>query len=63
MIVVSIFRTITLVRAGGGPSTELEPVPAGRYGPAGLVATKPERELMKQWDALPPEQRPTGVGH
>ncbi|WP_152362545.1 carbon starvation CstA family protein [Microlunatus speluncae] len=63
VIAVSIFQTIKLIRAGGGPSTELEPVPARRYGPAGLVASKPERELMKQWDALPAEKQPRGVGH
>ncbi|MFC7623157.1 carbon starvation CstA family protein [Microlunatus sp. GCM10028923] len=63
VIAIAIARTILLLRNGGGPSTELPAQPAGRYAPASLLASKPERELMKEWAALPPEKQPTGVGH
>ena len=33
-------------------------VPSRRFAPAGLIATAEEKELQRQWDALPAEQRP-----
>lgn len=63
VIAIAIARTIILLRAGGGPSTELPAQPAGRYAPSSLIASKPERDLMKEWAALPPEKQPSGVGH
>ncbi|KUH82843.1 carbon starvation CstA family protein [Mycobacterium sp. IS-1556] len=47
--VVTVFRA---VRGTALPSTEDEPVPSRLFGPRGLVMTKPEKEVQKQWDAL-----------
>src|SRR5690606_38433268 len=63
VIVISVVQAVKLVRAGGGPSTELPAEPSRRYAPAGLIATRAERELMKQWDNLPEDKKPAGVGH
>ncbi|TCJ00795.1 carbon starvation CstA family protein [Aeromicrobium sp. IC_218] len=49
VIATSVLRTVQAVRAGGGPSTEDERVESHIYAPAGLIATRPERELEEQW--------------
>ncbi|HJT94034.1 MAG TPA: carbon starvation CstA family protein [Mycobacterium sp.] len=48
--VVMAFRAI---RSGGLPSTEDEPVASRIFAPSGLIPTHVEREVQKQWDALP----------
>ncbi len=41
------------IRGQGSPLTEDEPVPSHLFAPSGLIPTKTEREVQKQWDALP----------
>jgi carbon starvation protein len=41
------------MRGAGSPLTEDEPVPSRLFAPSGLIPTKAEREVQKQWDALP----------
>lgn len=48
--VIMVARTL---RGTGTPTTEDEPVPSRIFGPSGLLMTKPEKEVQKQWDALP----------
>jgi len=48
--VIVALRTI---RGQGSPLTEDEPVPSRLFAPSGLIPTKAEREVEKQWDALP----------
>ncbi|BBY43450.1 carbon starvation CstA family protein [Mycolicibacterium celeriflavum] len=55
VLIVFIAGVIMVIRAVRGtalPSTEDEPVPSRLFGPRGLVMTKPEKEVAKQWDAL-----------
>jgi carbon starvation protein len=41
------------LRGTGRPLTEDEPVPSRIFAPSGLIPTQAEREVQKQWDALP----------
>jgi carbon starvation protein len=41
------------LRGTGKPLTEDERVPSRIFAPSGLIPTKTEREVQKQWDALP----------
>ncbi|RCK69932.1 carbon starvation protein A [Desertihabitans brevis] len=61
-IVVIITALVVVARALRGEQlTEHEDarVPSRRFAPAGLVPTAEERELQRQWDALPAEQQPS----
>jgi carbon starvation protein len=58
--VIVALRTI---RGQGRPLTEDEPVPSRLFAPSGLIPTKAEREVEKQWDALPNSSaRSVGTG-
>lgn len=48
--VVAALRTI---QGKGSPLTEDEPVASRIYAPTGLIPTRAEREVQKEWDALP----------
>jgi len=62
VIVTAILATIRAARRGASESSEDEAVPSKVFAPAGLVATKAEKEIQAQWDALPsPPKR--GGGH
>ncbi|MGV0580421.1 carbon starvation CstA family protein [Mycolicibacterium elephantis] len=47
--VVMVWRAL---RGAAPPTTEDEPVPSRIFAPSGLIATKHEKEVQKQWDAL-----------
>ncbi|ORW32804.1 carbon starvation protein CstA [Mycobacterium paraense] len=58
LVVVIVFAAgvvvaVKAIRGGGRPLTEDEPVPSKRFAPSGLIPTPAERELQKQWDAVP----------
>jgi carbon starvation protein len=62
MLVVIVFVTGVIValraaRGGGSPLTEDEPVPSRLFAPSGLIPTKVEREVQKQWDELSASQK------
>ena len=57
VIIAASVVTIKAILAGGGENTEDAPVPSRRYAPAGLIPTKPERELEKQWEPILAEER------
>lgn len=57
VFVAGVVVAIRAIRGDGTPTAEDEPVPSRRFAPSGLIATKVEREVAKQWDALSPEQR------
>jgi carbon starvation protein len=42
-----------VLRGGGTPLTEDEPVASRLFAPSGLIPSKAEKEVQKQWDALP----------
>ena len=48
--VVMVMRAL---RGGGRPLSEDEEVPSKLFAPSGLIPTKVEKEVQKQWDALP----------
>ena len=48
-----VIMVINVLRGGGSPLTEDEPVPSRLFGPASLISTRREREVQRQWDALP----------
>jgi carbon starvation protein len=64
VIAAAIVATIKLYRSGGGVSTEDPRVESHVFAPSGIIPTAEEREIQKQWDALPVAQRPTvKAGH
>ena len=64
VVLVGIIVALQAIRGGGRPLTEDEPVPSRRFAPRGLIATDIEKEVQKEWDALPSSPaRPVGTGH
>ncbi|MCV7058886.1 carbon starvation CstA family protein [Mycolicibacterium gilvum] len=41
------------IRGKGSPLTEDDPVPSRMFAPSGMTMTPAEKEVQKQWDALP----------
>ncbi len=48
-----VIVALRAIRGAGSPLSEDEPVPSRLFAPSGLITTKAEREVQKQWDALP----------
>ncbi|WP_402845368.1 carbon starvation CstA family protein [Microbacterium sp. GXS0129] len=64
VMAVAIGSTVKSLRARGGENHEDAPVASRRFAPDGFIATRAEREIEKQWQELPAEQRPTvSSGH
>jgi carbon starvation protein len=58
-----LIMVVRALRGAGSALTEDEPVPSKIFAPSGLIPTKVEREVQKQWDALPGSHaRPVGTG-
>ena len=58
-----LIMLMRVLRGGGTPLTEDEPVASKLFAPSGLIPTKVEREVQKQWDALPQSHaRSVGTG-
>jgi carbon starvation protein len=53
VFVAGVIVAVRAIRGQGKPLTEDEPVPSRLFAPSGLVPTKAEREVQKQWDAQP----------
>ncbi|MEU1428019.1 carbon starvation CstA family protein [Nocardia sp. NPDC005746] len=49
---VGVWVCVKAIRAGGSSTTETEEVPSKLFGPKGFIATKAEREVQQEWDAL-----------
>lgn len=63
VFVAGVMVVIRSLQGTGKPLTEDEPVPSRIFAPSGLIPTKPEREVQKQWDALPKSQaKSVGTG-
>jgi carbon starvation protein len=56
VFVAGLVMALRALRGTGRPLTEDEPVPSRIFGPSGLIPTQVEREVQKQWDALPKSQ-------
>ncbi|MEV7647121.1 carbon starvation CstA family protein [Arthrobacter sp. NPDC089319] len=63
VITTALMATYKSWRLGGEPSHEDPAVVSSTYGPASLFATRPEKELEKQWNALPAASSRQGRGH
>jgi carbon starvation protein len=57
VFVTGVVVALRAIRGGGSPLTEDEPVPSRLFAPSGLIPTKVEREVQKQWDELSTAQR------
>jgi carbon starvation protein len=53
VVLVGVVAAIRAARGGGRPLTEDGPVPSKLFAPRGLIPTATEREVQRQWDALP----------
>ncbi|SEH87924.1 carbon starvation protein [Mycolicibacterium rutilum] len=63
VFITGLIMVIRSLRGTGTPTTEDEPVPSRIFGPSGLIMTKPEKEVARQWDALPqPHAKSVGTG-
>ena len=63
VVVAGVIVALRTIRGQGSPLTEDEPVPSRLFAPSGLIPTKAEREVQKQWDALPKSHaRSVGTG-
>ncbi len=62
VMVVAVISTVISIRNGGGENHEDAPVASRRFAPDGFLATAPEKELEKEWDALPADLKPTPAG-
>jgi carbon starvation protein len=58
-----VIMAIRALRGGGTPVTEDDPVPSRLFAPSSMIPTAAEREVQKQWDALPKSHaRSVGTG-
>ncbi|BCI52453.1 carbon starvation protein A [Mycolicibacterium litorale] len=48
-----VVMAVRALRGTASPTTEEEPLPSRIFGPSGLHTTAQEKEVAKQWDALP----------
>ena len=48
-----VVMALRAIRGGGRELTEDTPVPSKIFGPSSLISTSEEKEVQKQWDALP----------
>jgi len=58
VLVLTVFAAgvivaVKAIRGSGRPIAEDEPVPSRIFAPSGLIPTAAEKEVQRQWDALP----------
>ena len=65
VILMAVIVTVKALRDGGGADLEDAPVASRRFAPAGFLPTPAEREIEKEWEALPADHpdRPTASAH
>ncbi|GLP83113.1 carbon starvation CstA family protein [Mycobacterium antarcticum] len=63
VVAAGVAVALKAIRGGGRPLSEEEPVPSQIFAPSGLIPTAAEKEVQKQWDALPQSAaRSVGTG-
>lgn len=63
VVAAGVVMALKAIRGSGRPLTEDEPVPSRIFAPSGLIPTATEKEVQKQWDALPQSSaRSVGTG-
>ena len=63
VLISSIVATVKALRNGGGDNHEDRPVASRRFAPSGLIATTAEKNLEREWAALPADRQPESVRH
>jgi carbon starvation protein len=63
VIATALIATYKSWRLGGEPSHEDPAVVSAIYAPSGLLATRPEKELERQWNELPADTGRAKAGH
>ncbi|MBB4734995.1 carbon starvation protein [Micrococcus cohnii] len=58
VIITSVLAAVKALRSGEVVDRQDPYAPSQRFAPAGLFATAEEKELQRQWDALPAERQP-----
>ncbi|SBS77049.1 carbon starvation protein [uncultured Mycobacterium sp.] len=53
VVLAGVVMALRAIRGGGRELTEDTPVPSKIFGPSSLITTSAEKEVQKQWDALP----------
>jgi carbon starvation protein len=53
VLVAGVVIVLRVIRGGGTPLTEDDPVPSKLFAPSGLIPTATEREVQRRWDATP----------
>ncbi|MET0703881.1 MAG: carbon starvation CstA family protein [Mycobacterium sp.] len=67
VVAAGIIVALNAIRGHGRPLSDDDAVPSTLFAPSGMVPTKAEREVEKQWEALPdsharPSARSVGTG-
>ena len=52
VVLAAIVVIFKVIRGGGIPLTEDEPVPSKMFAPSGMVSTAEERKVLRQWSVL-----------
>lgn len=63
VLITSLITTVRALRNGGGENHEDPPVASRRFAPAGLIPTKAEKALEREWAELPADRQPESVRH
>ncbi len=53
VFLAGVVMALRAIRGGGLPPSDEPPVPSKIFGPSSLISTSAEKEVQKQWDALP----------
>ncbi|QEN17316.1 carbon starvation protein A [Mycobacterium sp. ELW1] len=53
VVLAGVIMALRAIRGGGRELTEDTPVASKIFGPSSLITTSAEKEVQKQWDALP----------
>lgn len=55
VVTAGVIVALKAIRGNAGPTSEDDPIPSRIFAPSGMVMTPAEKEVQKQWDALPHE--------
>jgi carbon starvation protein len=63
VVAAGVVVALKAIRGGGSPLSEDDPAPSRIFAPSGLIPTAAEKEVTKQWEALPASHaRSVGTG-
>jgi carbon starvation protein len=64
VVAAGVVMALQSIRGRGLPLAVDDPVPSRIFAPSGMIPTQAEKEVAKQWDALPSSHaRSVGTGH